>query len=70
MCPSVKTDSFMREGLNAQEELGAYSFDALGNREKPIAILGERWCLQTAKQDMDTICKGSCVMYGRNVMSV
>ena len=27
------------------------------NREKTIAILGDRWWLQTAKQDGDNICK-------------
>ena len=33
------------------------SFDALDSREKTIAILGDRWWPQTAKQDGDKICK-------------
>ena len=34
------------------------SFEALGSREKTIAILGDRWWPQTAKQEGDKICKG------------
>ena len=33
------------------------SFDALDRREKTIAILGDRWWPQTAKQDGDKICR-------------
>ena len=33
------------------------SFDALDSREKTIAILGNRWWPQTAKQDGDKICR-------------
>ena len=32
-------------------------FDTLVSREKMIAILGDRWWPQTAKQDGDNICK-------------
>ena len=39
------------------KEGGIKSFDALDNREKTIAILGDRWWLQTAKQDGDKIHK-------------
>ena len=38
------------------------SFDALDSREKTIAILGDRWWPQTAKQDGDKICR-SCLLY-------
>ena len=33
------------------------SFDALYSREKTIAILGDGWWPQTAKQDGDKICR-------------
>lgn len=33
------------------------SFDISGNREKTTAIMGDKWGLQTAKQDGDDICK-------------
>ena len=32
---------------------GMKSFDALDSREKTIAILGDRWWPQTAKQERD-----------------
>ena len=35
---------------------GMESFDALDSREKTIAILGDRWWPQTAKQDGGKIC--------------
>ena len=38
-------------------EGGIKSFDALDSREKMIAILGDRWWPQTARQDGDKICK-------------
>ena len=50
-------------------EGGMNLFEALDNREKTIAILGDRCWPQTANQDGDNICKRSCVLYGRNVMS-
>ena len=33
------------------------SFDALDSRGKTIAILGDRWWYETAKQDRDKICR-------------
>ena len=39
------------------KEGGMNLFDALDNRGKTIAILGDRWWPQTAKQDGDKICK-------------
>ena len=36
---------------------GMESFDALDDWEKTIAILGDRWWPQTAKQDGDEICR-------------
>ena len=39
------------------KEGGVKSFDALDSREKTIAILGDRWWPQTAKQDGDKMCK-------------
>ena len=38
-------------------EGGLKSFDALDSREKMIAILGDRWWPQMAKQDGDKICE-------------
>ena len=38
-------------------EGGMKSFEALDSREKTIAILGDRWWPQTAKQEGDKICK-------------
>ena len=58
----------LEEEMREVKEGGTNSCDALHNREKTIAILGDRWS-QTAKQDGDKNVKGSCVMYGRNVMS-
>ena len=36
---------------------GMESFDALDSQEKTIAILGNRWWPQTAKQDGDKMCR-------------
>ena len=36
---------------------GMGSFDVFDRREKPIAILGDSWWPQTAKQDGDKICR-------------
>ena len=40
-----------------QQPLGMNLFDALDNRGKTIAILGNRCWPQTANQDGDNICK-------------
>ena len=39
------------------DKSGIKSFDALDSREKTIAMLGDRWWPQTAKQDGDKICR-------------
>ena len=44
-------------------------FGRLEGREKTIAILGDRWWPQTAKQDGDRISREFYVIYGRAVMS-
>ena len=44
----------MLEGeMRDLDKSGMESFDALDSREKTIAILGDRWWPQTAKQDGD-----------------
>ena len=43
------------EEMREVNEGGMKSFDALGNREKTMAILGDRWWPQTAKQDGDNM---------------
>ena len=45
------------EEMREVKEGGIKSFDALDNREKTIAILGDRCWQQMAKQDGDNICK-------------
>ena len=45
------------EEMREVKEGGIKSFDALDNREKTIASLGDRCWQQTAKQDGDKICK-------------
>ena len=45
-------------------------FCRLESSEKTIAILGDRWWPQTAKQDGDRISSQFlCSLYGRSVMS-
>ena len=39
------------------DECGMEKFGALGSSEKTIAILGDKWWPQTAKQEGDEICK-------------
>ena len=39
------------------DECGMEKFGALGSSEKTIAILGDEWWPQTAKQEGDEICK-------------
>ena len=45
------------EEMPEVKEGGMNLFEALYNMEKTIAILGDRWWSQTAKQDGDKICK-------------
>ena len=45
------------EMRNLNKKSGLKSFDALDSRENTIAILGDRWWPQTAKQDGDEICR-------------
>ena len=47
----------LEEEMREVKEGGIKSIDALDSREKTIAILGDRWWPQTAKQDGDKICK-------------
>ena len=48
----------MLEGeMRDVNEGGMESLDALDSREKTIAVLGDRWWPQTAKQDGDKICR-------------
>ena len=44
-------------------------FDTLDSSEKTIAVLGDRWWPQTAKQEGDKIREKflSSIVYGRNV---
>ena len=44
-------------------------FGTLGSSEKTIAILGDRWWPQTAKQEGHKISKTFLVTYGKSVMS-
>ena len=46
----------LEEEMREVNEGGMKSFDILYSREKTIAILGDRWRPQTAKQDGDKIC--------------
>ena len=41
----------LEEEMRDLNKSGMNSFDALDSREKTIAILGDRWWPQTAKQD-------------------
>ena len=45
-------------------------FGRLENSEKTIAILGDRWWLQKAKQDGDTISSKENIFYGVHGRSV
>ena len=47
----------LEEEMRGMDKSGMKSFDALDSREKTIAILGDRWWPQTAKQDGDKICR-------------
>ena len=57
-CELYKEEREVLEGeMRDMNEDGMKSFEALGSREKTIAILGDRWWPQTAKQEGDKICK-------------
>ena len=47
----------LEEEMREVKEGGIKSFDVLDSREKTVAILADRWWPQTAKQDVDKICK-------------
>ena len=53
--PYKEERDILEEETREVKEGGIQSFDALDSREKTIAILGDRWWPQTAKQDK--ICK-------------
>ena len=44
-------------------------FGTLNGREKTIAVLGDRWWPQTAKQEGDKVRKTFYAIHGKNVMS-
>ena len=57
-CELYNEERDVREGeMRDMNEDGMKSFEALDRREKTIAILGDRWWPQTAKQEGDKICK-------------
>ena len=57
-CELYKEERDVLEGeMRELDKSGKKSFDALDSREKTIAILGDRWWPQTAKQDGDKICR-------------
>ena len=57
-CERYKEERDVLEGgMRDVNEGGMKSFDALGSREKTVAILGARWWPQTAEQDGDKICR-------------
>ena len=47
----------LEKEMRGVNEGGMNLFEALDNREKTVAILGDRCWSQTAKQDGDNICK-------------
>ena len=51
------------------EECGMAELGRRESSEKTIAIQGDRWWPQTAKQDGDKISKQFYVIYGKSVMS-
>ena len=50
-------------------EYGMEKFGTLDSSDKTLAILGDRWWPQTAKQEGDEISKQFYVTYGKNVTS-
>ena len=57
-CEPYQEERDVLEGeMRDLDNSGMKSFDALDSREKTIAILGDRWWPQTAKQDGDKICR-------------
>ena len=57
-CELYQEERDVLEGeMRDLDKSGMKSFDALDSREKTIAILGDRWWPQTAKQDGDKICR-------------
>jgi len=57
-CELYKEEWDNLEGeMRGVKEGGMKSFDALDSREQAMAILGDRWWPQTAKQDGDKLYK-------------
>ena len=57
-CELYQEERDVLEGeMRDLDKSGMASFDALDSREKTIAILGDRWWPQTAKQDGDKVCR-------------
>ena len=70
--PKSVEESDMLEKMNKTDEGDMEKFIALDSSEKTIAILGDRWWPQTAKQEGDKTIKKflrTSVIYGKNVMS-
>ena len=68
-CETHKEQRDVLEEMRQREECDTEKFSTLdSSSEKTIAILGDRWCLQTAKQRGDKISK-KFVTYGKNVVS-
>ena len=56
-CELYQEERDVLEGeMRDLDKSGMKSFDASDSREKTIAILGDRWWPQTAKQDGDKVC--------------
>ena len=47
----------LQDGMRKIDECGMEKFGTLDCREKTIAILGDRWWPQKAKQEGDTLSK-------------
>ena len=56
-CEVYKEERDVLEEMRKIDESGMGKFCTLDSSEKTIAILGDRWWPQTAKQEGDTISK-------------
>ena len=56
-CEIYKEERDVLEGMRKIDECGMQKFGTLDSSEKAIAILRDRWWLQTAKQEGDKINK-------------
>ena len=58
----------LKEEMREIDECDLEEFGTLDSSDKPIAILGDRWRPQAAKQEGDKIRKAFLCVYGNNVM--